>query len=697
MIFNKTNKKHFRYTAYFIFFIFMIAVFVFILNNYDFICKKNLFIWDVYTIQIPKIEQRDDNPWGFSAGLIDFDEEQCVFATPGTKFTISDFSEKYNHSFLARLHPAVCDVSDGVYLNIQVLDKNSYSLTEQELFIPANNIWIEINIEDADVFKIIVNCSNNEKGNENGDWVIFKSNSEYISSFAEEGYVRSATYFENSWPLNFWNSETENIDRDFKQIRDDGFNSIILVIPWKEFQSGVSPIKYNDYPFKKLEQIMNKALLYNLDVYTRIGYLWDYYNDAEENCINRFIDTMQDEETYNAWIQYCKKMYSCLSEYENFKGAFISWEDFWKNLTICDIEDPDIRIDYAKNNGYQKWIGDNYSLKQYNELYDCHYSNLEEIPVPSRNEAAMESFYRFFDDFLNVLLKESQDVFPNLSMEIRLDDDLTIKNEAEQYYSHNEQYSCENSDYTVSAYGIPMCFDNIGEKVSAEDALKNTERIIKKLSKHNKHKPIYIDQFLFSDNTPRFSYNAQIIDDQIGLYLDKAADILSEHTRGYGIWTYRNYRNNMLYNPQFGLYDSGWIVTGNPIFQKASDSITCTMKAGDTLFQEIPEIRDRFSNDIYTFSFDVLSHKSNSVLKLCFGDGEQLANIDKDGHYDIPMKKNGLLNISIELLTGSIEIDDLCLYSHIQDGQLYDENNNELELISNIRKLNEKLKSQNIN
>ena len=132
-------------------------------------------------------------------------------------------------------------------------------------------------------------------------------------------------------------------------------------------------------------------------------------------------------------------------------------------------------------------------------------------------------------------------------------------------------------------------------------------------------------------------------------------------------------------------------MTGNPQFNKASDSVTCTMNTGDKLFQEIPEIRDRFPSDQYTVSFDVLSHDHNSMLKVCFGNNEKIIDINDDTHFEILINKNGSLNLSFELLSGSIEIDNLCLYSFVQDGKLYSEEKTELEFIDDIRNLNKRL------
>ena len=70
---------------------------------------------------------------------------------------------------------------------------------------------------------------------------------------------------------------------------------------------------------------------------------------------------------------------------------------------------------------------------------------------------------------------------------------------------------------------------------------------------------------------------------------------------------------------------------------------------------------------------------------------EKAIDINDNIHYEISLNRNGSLNISFELLSGSIEIDNLCLYSFVQEGQLYSEEKTELEFIDDIRNLNKRL------
>lgn len=94
-------------------------------------------------------------------------------------------------------------------------------------------------------------------------------------------YVKAATYVSDAWVINFWNTESDHMEEELAQIAADGFNSIILVIPWREFQPETNPVSYNDYAFRKLERVMEAAGEQGLWVSLRISYTWDYYEEEE--------------------------------------------------------------------------------------------------------------------------------------------------------------------------------------------------------------------------------------------------------------------------------------------------------------------------------------------------------------------------------------------------------------------------------
>ncbi len=648
--------------------------------------------------------ESQEYPYGYNVGVIeDAQVKSAVMVTPGTDIVISGtMLEDAALDVEYEIHPWVIDNSDGANLNITVTSEKESKEYVYEVSKKKRSQSISLKRFEGNDVKIKISVSNGKGKNENCDWVIlnqfsisegkFEENQEL---FSKGEYVKSATYFSDEWPINFWNSELENLENDFAQIKSDGFDSIILVIPWREFQIETNPVAYNDYAFQKLDKVMNTAQDAGLNVYARIGYTWDYYNDDEENIVDQFCQLMGDEVLQNAWYDYVKKMYVTLSSYENFKEAFLTWEDFWNNLGVCDVTDEKVRIEKAAFTGFQSWLEENYTLKEYNRKYDTEYTSYEEIPVPQRDEPAMESMYAYFDYFLNSILAESQKEFPNLSMEVRMDwDVIYLEDGTMEYFKHNATYSCMNSSFTTTMYGIPMGFENNGEQVGFREAMEKTEYILKQLKLENGGKPVYIDQFIFADNTPKFKNNAQIKENELNDYLESISSILVENSEGYGIWTYRNYCTNMLYNSQFALGGEEWNSNENAVFGKEEESFVCELEKGGSIQQNVPEIRNHFESEEYIFEFEVVNIKEPGRLVVSVGNIKQTIEIVEKGKVKLEFAKNDSFNVKIESEDCELAIDNLKLYSQVQQGYLYDENNNELQCIESIRVLNESLEGE---
>lgn len=663
-------------------------------ENIDTECYQT---WQDYKVSFENAVATSDNPWGFTAGIIDTDTDgKCLFITPNTAVEMYDLTEKESLPLQFMIHPWVAKDSDGAGVVVWYLDKDDNILGQEEISVSNSDKWknFEIDLKQYQgIAKVKLLCNNGANNDDTSDWVIIKNNNEYNSDFAKSGYVKSATYFADEWPINFWNSEMDNLPADLAQIKSDGFDSIIIVIPWREFQPSTNPIEYNDYAFERLDDVMRAADEIGLDVYARIGYTWDYYNDNNEYIHDRFLNLLGDEKTLEAWIDYAQHLYETLKNYDNFKDAFLTWEDFWGNLAVCDIEDEQKRNDYATFIQYRDWIKDNYSLEEYNKNFSTKFASYDDIPVPYRDEPAMEAMYEFYDEYLNQLLRNTQNVFPNISMEVRMDADLVTNVDGSQmYYSHQSTYGCEKSDYTATMYGIPMGCENKGERITAGDALEHTNYILSNLLSLNQGKPVFVEQFLFMDNTPKFSYNAQIIEDEIDDYLESVSGTLLQHTAGYGIWTYRDYVNNMIYNNGFSLDSLGWDVNGEVEFEQIGDSTVCHVNRGDMLEQIVPDIRNHFDQDKYTVSFDILDCNNPAQMEITVGDETKTVNVSKDEKIEVNFDKSSSFNFSLKIIDGDFCIDNIRLYSFVQEGHLYDIDNNEMEYIDNIRNLNRKLK-----
>lgn len=634
----------------------------------------------------------EDIPWKYTAGLFDMDFGESILLTPNTSVELREAEDTCTWSFQYRIHPWVSEYSDGAGMEIRILDSDDNILFSDEIKVSNLNNWQNYQVDWSDynqAVQIKILCNNGSFDNSDCDWIVIKNDDE--GERFKEYYVKSATYFADEWPINFWNSELDNLSDDMRQIKSDGFNSIILVIPWREFQPDINPIRYNEHAFMVLDKIMKAADKENLEVFARIGYSWDYYNDVNENIVDRFCSLLYDDQAEKAWYDYVSRMYTELKQYDNFAEGFLTWEDFWNNLGICDdIEEK--RVERAKQIGYGKWVQEVYGLKKYNTEYGTDYALYDQIAVPRRDEPAMYAMFEFYDDFLISILHESQKRFPNLSMEVRLDWDVTYNKEGKvEYYKHTDTFSCEESDFTATMYGIPMGFENVGERVSYKEGLTKTEYILGQLQQQNDNKAIYVEQFIFADNTPAFKNNAQIKEDEIDDYLESVSGILLNYTSGYGIWTYRNYRSNMIYNPQFALGKEGWQCEGDVQFMDYQGSMVCQLAADSAVLQEIPTIRNHFESESYRVSLNVRDVIQAGTLQIAVGNQIVEVDVKNDGLVEFSVNKGEAFNFEIKCLKGKYLIDNISLYSQVQEGFLYDENGNELSCIESIRILNEQL------
>lgn len=658
--------------------------------------------WDNYEeIVVFGNSSTNENPWGSTIAKIE-DEKvgKAIFMTPETGMeTQIKVPENGVLYFEYNLYSEVGVKSDGAKLCLEITDLDGTEVINREYNIALNEDFLSDSIDLKEYInqniKIKFTCSNDKSNNSDCDWVILK-NAKLLGGFREteiieEEYVKSAHYFSDEWPINFWNSEMDNLEADLKQIKKDGFDSIILVIPWREFQPEVNPIIYNEYTFAKLDEIMKKAEQEGLEVFTRIGYTWDFYEDENTPVTNRFYQLMGNINVQNAWFDYVKTMYDTLSKYKNFKGGFLTWEDFWNNLGVCDSAGgkPE-ETEISQYIGYQDFIKGNYSLEEYNIKYGEDFESYDDIYIPSREQPAMKAFYDFYDNFLNTILLQSQELFPNLSMEVRIDWDVTYDiNGNEEYSKHESTFLSQNSDFTSTMYGIPMGFSNNGERVSYKEAMEKTEYILGNLYDAVNGKKIYVEQFIFADNTPKFVNNAQIKANEINDYLENVSEILLDKTWGYGIWTYRDYRANMLYNSQFAVGLEGWDTKGKVKVSDNQGSNKAYLEKNSSISQTVPEIRNHFPADEYTFLIDTVSDKEvNLIIKV----GNQEEKVKVIGQENVEIKFQSDDNYNVEIYAdGEIQLDNIRLYSQVQSGLLYDENGRELECISGIRKLNEKL------
>lgn len=508
-----------------------------------------------------------------------------------------------------------------------------------------------------------------------------------IRSEAAPSYLKAATYVSDAWVSNFWNSESDHMDEELAQIAADGFNSIVLVVPWREFQPGVLPVSYNRYAFQKLDKVMNAANAHGLMVELRVGYVWDYYND--DVVTGRFRDLLKDLSTRAAWLAYAKQIYRTASAHSNFYGGFMTWEDFWNYVEdAANLGKGANSRNAAKECGYQTWLKKHYSLKQVNEYYQPaeKFTSYDNVYISARKEYAYKLFYEFYDDFLNDLLEDTKKVFPNLSMEVRLDVDPVDAQDGNGQVgaSHYGTFPCADAGYTSLMYSVSMGH-GFGDVLSTQEAIKTMNEQLSLVRANNGGKPVFIDQLLYMDATEGFEQNARLAESHRGAFLTGIPDTLRAHTNGYAVWTYRNYTNNPVYNHQFALGTRGWNVTNGSVMERNGSS-QLLLQSGGSLAQKVGHrIGGRTTHDGHVrFTAD---SDEPAVLTVKLGSMSQTVEVNGPKQYDLNLGRKGFYEVSFET-DGDVYLDNIHVYNFVQDGQLRDIDGNELSCMGAMRTLN---------
>lgn len=505
---------------------------------------------------------------------------------------------------------------------------------------------------------------------------------------AFDGYVKAATYTSDAWVSNFWNTESDHMDEELAQIHADGFNSIILVIPWREFQPDTVPISYNSYAFSKLDRVMDSAGNHGLGVVIRLGYTWDYY--ADEASSQRFRELLREPRIQEAWMDYARKVYQAASAHGNFRGGFMTWEDMWNYVEdATNFGDGQRSKTEAEQIGFHDYLRKHYSVKELNKIYNPteDFAKYEDVYIPSRSQAAYRLFFEFYDDWLNETLTTTQKVFPGLSMEVRLDWDVISGGSddgSDLSFTHESTYACGNADFTSTMYSVSMGQAQ-GAQLGAGQAVDGMTKKLAYLREHNDGKPVFIDQLLYMDETEGFENNARLQPSQRGAFLTGITGALSAHTNGYGIWTYRNYGNNPVYNCQFALGSKGWDVSGGSVAEH-DGSRMMRLGEGGSVSQKIGHrIGGRTTHDNHVrFTAD-----SDEPVTVTVTMGLESREVTVEGRKDYDLNFGELSYYSVEFTSdGIVWLDNIQVYNFVQDGQLYDIDGSALSCIGSMRALN---------
>ena len=212
-------------------------------------------------------------------------------------------------------------------------------------------------------------------------------------------YTIAAHYFGSQWPLTFWSSFVRaEVERDFARIFDDGFNTIILVMPTRMFVDASTA--QSAFYVDRLKFLLKSAREAGLDVILRIGYPHDV---SPANC--QIIPRLsaqhcfllhQVDDVYGALMQHAKFVSDLVASEPHVKFVFISWEDMWCVFKTFPTMDPVKRKRLAKQLEFPRWAEDNVpaDLRAYFGI------DLNNLSIPEHSSPLFVLYKQFYDGYV---------------------------------------------------------------------------------------------------------------------------------------------------------------------------------------------------------------------------------------------------------------------------------------------------------
>ncbi len=164
-------------------------------------------------------------------------------------------------------------------------------------------------------------------------------------------------YFGNAWPKNFIAGfRRANVPADFARIAADGFNSVVLVVSWGDFQPVMSPCCTDDErAWERLQFLLDQAERAHLKVVLRVGFPHSFHPHSGDVDV-RLIGLTNEAGARAAYQQFVQRLGREIHGHPEVVLAFMSWED--QHLTkITEAARDDYRA-FAATRPELSWMPD---------------------------------------------------------------------------------------------------------------------------------------------------------------------------------------------------------------------------------------------------------------------------------------------------------------------------------------------------
>ena len=492
------------------------------------------------------------------------------------------------------------------------------------------------------------------------------------TTIARPAYVAAADYFGTGDPLNAWSSNMAGAPQAFAQMKGEGFNAVGLVLPWGEFQPGLTPPRVSPTALAELNRLISDAAALHMGVILRLSYEWDADPSDQLPWVKRFAALWSTAHVYAAWLDYISAVHQDVARFGNVWAAYLSWEDLWQPVEdSVATSTPAQQLSLAQTSGYRRWLKSTMSLKRVDGEYGTHFATWSDVPTPTHLRPAFRLMFEYQDwALVHRIFLPAEQRFPGLSLESRVDvDPIHTGTQVVGSYAHTAQFRLPGTS-TTGVYFSPYMGDPTSTpNETATDATEAMQHTLSVVRHETGGRPLFIYEYEFGRNSSAVANNPEVIPSQLPAFIAASEPLLKKYTDGYALWTYRDYTLSPLFNPSFALGSQGWTLSGGAhVVDRTTAASRLTLPAGAAAVQVMTAPPGAVASTV-TLQAQAAASTSISV-QLGTGPAQTIALQpgSHSYHITVPPSSGAALTLTAQ---GPASVTDVQIYTTPQYGNVY--------------------------
>lgn len=497
-------------------------------------------------------------------------------------------------------------------------------------------------------------------------------------------YLRAVNYFGRAQPLNFWDSALlDEAPAHLESIRRDGFDAVILVIPWRGFQRTVVPSTFDDVNLGRLRRLLFMVRDAGLKYVIRISFPWNNdplsVGDADERTLGLF----SRRDYREGWLDYVRTIRRISEAHSAFQFAFFSWEEFPSIREHMAHRPFEQRLALAGSLGFRDYLAERYSLAEVSRQFGKPFASFSEVYIPLPDCEAYRTYVEFVNYALATLLADGRAAWPKLGMQLRVDMDRTVIG-GENVWIEND-LRLDDSGMRATYFFSSMYGHDQGEKLTAAEGLANLKWMLRRVSDEGRSRRHFLDQFIFHDESPQYAHSARIHPDEMEAFLAGAGGLLERYSHGFAFWCYWDYRVNHLYNAAFLRGLLGWETRGEVTLGPDAEPRFVTLAPGAAVVQRMDPHAVGWGTPFYeTMRFALTARAAAGAAHLRLtANGVTDVEIDvanaqaqrQEVAFSPERHRHDTVEVALENTgTTPVEVTDLNLWAFVYRHHIYDEN-----------------------